>query len=129
MCIINSVLFVSSFQPFQFSFSLVNMVNHYEVHVIFQDIEYQLQENILHRYLHYSFFMKSPLNWAVPFIHSKLFTGSFYDISQAYKLFTSQYWRYDDSLFFFIIFHVFAISFGISINKAAYSSYYTFFYY
>ena len=32
------------------------MVNHYEVHVIFQDIEHQLQENILHHFLHYSFY-------------------------------------------------------------------------
>ena len=32
-------------------------------------------------------------------IYSKLFTGSFCDISQPKKLFTSQYLRYDDSLF------------------------------
>ena len=30
------------------------MTNHYEIHVIFQDIEHQLQENILNHYLHYS---------------------------------------------------------------------------
>ena len=38
------------------------MANHYEDHVIFEDIEYQLQENTLHHFLHYSFFMKSSLN-------------------------------------------------------------------
>ena len=31
------------------------MVNHYEVHVNFQDIECQLQENILHYFLRYNF--------------------------------------------------------------------------
>ena len=31
------------------------MVNQSEVHVIFQDTEYQLQENILHHFLDYSF--------------------------------------------------------------------------
>ena len=31
------------------------MVNHYEVHVTFEDIEHQLQENIFHHFVHYSF--------------------------------------------------------------------------
>ena len=31
------------------------MVNHYEDHVIFQDIEHQLQGNILHHILYYNF--------------------------------------------------------------------------
>ena len=31
------------------------MVNHYDVHVIFQDIEHQLQKNIFHHFFHYSF--------------------------------------------------------------------------
>ena len=35
------------------------MVNHYEVHEIFQDIEHQLEKNILHYFLRYSFFMKT----------------------------------------------------------------------
>ena len=56
------------------------MANHYEVDVIFQDIEHQFQENILHHFCHYSYFMKSSLNWEVSFIHSKLFTTSFCDI-------------------------------------------------
>ena len=45
-----------AFGLFQFSFFLVKLVNHYEFHAIFQDIEHQLQENILHHFLHYSFF-------------------------------------------------------------------------
>ena len=32
------------------------MINHYEVHVIFQDAEHQLQEKILFHFLHYFFF-------------------------------------------------------------------------
>ena len=51
------------------------MVNHDEVHVLFQDIDHQLQENILHHFLHFSFFMKS-------FIHTKLFTGNFWETAQ-----------------------------------------------
>ena len=31
------------------------MLNHYEVHVTFQGIEHQVQENILHHFLRYSF--------------------------------------------------------------------------
>ena len=30
------------------------MVTHYEVHVIFGGIEHQLQENVLHHFLHYN---------------------------------------------------------------------------
>ena len=74
------------------------MVNHYEIHVIFQDIERQIQENILHFFFHYVF-MKSSLNREVSSIHSKLFAGSFCDIAQPYKSFTSHYLRHDDSLF------------------------------
>ena len=44
----------TSFSLFKPLFFQVKMVNHYEVHVIFQDIERQLQENILHHFLHYS---------------------------------------------------------------------------
>ena len=32
------------------------MVNHYEVHVILLAIEHQPQVNILHQFIHYSFF-------------------------------------------------------------------------
>ena len=42
--------------------------------------------------------MKSLLNGEVPLIHSNLVNGNFCDIAQPYKLFTSQYLRYDDSL-------------------------------
>ena len=31
------------------------MVNHFEVDVIFQDIEHQLEENIIHYFLYYNF--------------------------------------------------------------------------
>ena len=33
--------FLQAFRLFQFSFFLVKMINHYEVHLIFQDIEHQ----------------------------------------------------------------------------------------
>ena len=73
------------------------MVNHYEVHTIFQDIEHQLQGNILHDFLQH--FMKSSLNREEFFTHSKLFTGSFWDIAQPHKLFTCQYLIYENYLF------------------------------
>ena len=65
MCTTYSVLsckLAISFRSFQFSFFLVKILNHYEVHAIFQDNEHQLQENIIHHFLHYSFFIKSSLN-------------------------------------------------------------------
>ena len=34
---------------------MVKIVNHYKVHLNFQDIEHQLQENILYHFFHYSF--------------------------------------------------------------------------
>ena len=57
MCITYSVLsckLAQAFRLLQSSFFLVKMVNHYEVHEIFQDIKHQLQENILHHFLHHS---------------------------------------------------------------------------
>ena len=33
------------------------MANHYLVYVIFQDIKHQLEENILHHFLNYSFYV------------------------------------------------------------------------
>ena len=44
-------------------------------------------------------FFKSSLNWEVSFIHLKLFTKSFCDITHPYKLFTSQCWIIYNSLF------------------------------
>ena len=72
------------------------MVNHYKAPAIFQDIEHQLQENILHQFLHYSFFE----------IFTKL-KSIFYPFKIIYRQF----------FIFIIIFHVFAISFCISINR------------
>ena len=43
--------------------------------------------------------MKSSLNSDVPSTHLKLPKGNFWDIAHPYKLFTSNYLRYDDSLF------------------------------
>ena len=41
---------------FKFALFQLKMKNHYEVHVIFQDIEHQVQENILHHFLHNTFY-------------------------------------------------------------------------
>ena len=61
MCIPYSVLsckLAISFRLFQYSFFQVKMANHYEVHLIFQDAEHQLQENILHHFLFIVFFLE-----------------------------------------------------------------------
>ena len=39
-----------AFQLFQSSSSQVKIVNHYEVHVVFQGIEHRRQENALHHF-------------------------------------------------------------------------------
>ena len=57
------------------------MVNHFEIDVIFQDIEHQLQENIYHNIL-VIVFRKSSLNLEVSKVLSKLITGSFCGIAQ-----------------------------------------------
>ena len=118
---------VTTFLTFSISFFLVTIVNHYEVHVIFQDIEYQLREiSFITSFV--IVFIKSSLDWEVSLIHSDLFTGNFCDIAQPYKLFTFQYWflifYFYDWWFFIsiIIFHIFVISFCISINCVTYSS-------
>ena len=67
-----------AFRLFQPSSFRIKMVNHYKVHVIFQDIKHQLQDNILHQYLHSGFLMKSSLNSELSSIHSKLLSGSFW---------------------------------------------------
>ena len=65
-------------------------------HVFCQDIEHW--ENFLCYFIHYSFYeifikLRGTSN------PSKLLTWSFCDIPNPYKLFTSKYWRCDDSLF------------------------------
>ena len=44
-------------------------------------------------------FIKNLSNSEISSTHLKSFTGIFYDIAQPCKSFTSQYLRYDDSLF------------------------------
>ena len=58
MCVTNSFLSYkldASFQISKFSLFQVKMVNHCEVYVIFQDVEHELLENILHHYLYCGF--------------------------------------------------------------------------
>ena len=43
-----------SFSTFSIFILSGKMVNQFEVHIIFQDIENQLEENILHHFLRYS---------------------------------------------------------------------------
>ena len=68
------------------------MVNDYEIHAVFVVTEHQIQENI-------HFFMKSSLILDPFSTQIKSPTGNFRDIAHPCKLFTSQYLRYNDSLF------------------------------
>ena len=52
----------ATFSTFSVFILQVKMVNHCEGLAVFQDIEHQLQESILHCFLPHSFFMKSSLN-------------------------------------------------------------------
>ena len=69
------------------------MVNHYEVHIIFQDTEHQPQENIFNYLLHFNFLQSSPQVQKHFQPTQKSSTGNFCNIAQLYKLFTSQYLR------------------------------------
>ena len=82
-----------AFRLFQFSFFLVKIANLYEVHIIFQDIEHQFQENIFIIFF-IIFFYEIFSKFRSIFDPFKLFTGSFCNISQSCKFFTSQYLRY-----------------------------------
>ena len=74
------------------------MVNHYEAQVIFQDIEHQLLQNILYYFFIIAFY-EIFIKLRSIFDPFKFNIGSFNDIDQPCKVFTSQYLRYDDSLF------------------------------
>ena len=63
--------------------------------------------------------MKSSLNSEISSTHLKSFTGNFCDIDQPYKLFTSHYLRYDNSLF--VSYSVIYLLLALSINKVTYS--------
>ena len=56
MCIIYTVLSISFFRLHQSSFFQVKMVNHCDGHVIVWDIEYQIQESIVHCFIHNSLY-------------------------------------------------------------------------
>ena len=79
------------FQLFQFSLSLVIMVNHYGAHVMFQDIEHQLQEIsfiTISIVAFYEIFIKS--RWFS--IHLKRFMGNFCDNAYRNKLYILIFW-------------------------------------
>ena len=57
--LVSNVMKISyKFFSYKSSFSQVEMVNPYEVHVIFRDIGYKVNENILHQFVCYSFFIE-----------------------------------------------------------------------
>ena len=97
---------------FQFLFCLVKVANHYEVHVIFRDIENQLRENVFYTVFIIVFFIKYSFSWEVSLVHSKLFTGSFWDNAHSCKLFAYQYWIYDKFLFLSRSFRYFLLAFA-----------------
>ena len=121
-------LYTQCFQTSQFPFLLVKMINHCEFRIIFWGMEHQLQENTLGITIFIVVFIKFLLNLDISSTHSKPPTGNFCDIADPCKLLTSQYIRFYNSLLFFIIFHIFVISFCILMNSMVYSTSDTFLY-
>ena len=130
MCITNSILsckLATSSWFFESSFFQVKMVNHYEVHVHFEDIKHQLHEKIFRHFLHY----KSLGN--LHEIEKYLWSFQIY-LLEAFATLSNHddylYPNFEDMtiLFFIIIFYVFVTSFSIFINRVKYSFSYTFFY-
>ena len=79
------------------------LVNHYEFYEIFLYIEHQLPQKILPHFLRCIFLwnphqIEKYLFLFIYFILS-IYLLKAYCIAHPYKLFTTQYWRYDDSLF------------------------------
>ena len=117
MCVSHSALcrLATSFSTFSISLFQVKLVNLCEVHLIFPDIEHQLQENILHHFLHYSFL------WNLHQIEKYLRSTPNLFITTIWIIYISilTIWRF---FIFTIIFNVFVISFCISINIVTYST-------
>ena len=96
-----------------------------KVHVIFQDIEHQLRENILHHFLHYIIYelyvILNSIFYPLKIIHQKLLQHC----PNIYLIYISilNIWGF---FIFIIIFHLFVIS--SCINRVTCSSSYTFFY-
>ena len=115
---------ISTFSIFIIS---VKMVNHYEFHVIFQDIEYEVQESILHHFFDYIFrkiFIKlRNIFYPLKIIYWKLLRHCL-----TIQMIYIPILNIRRFFIFIIIFHVFVISFCIWINKVRWSSSYTFFY-
>ena len=107
---------VTSFKTFQFSFFPLKMVSHYEVYVIFQGIEHQLQENILHHSLHYNSFKLRSIFDLFKFIYQKLLRHC-PTMQIIYIPVFKIRWFY----IFVIIFHIFVISFCILMNLMLFS--------
>ena len=106
------------------------MVNHWEGHLIFQDIEDQLRENIPYHILNYSFFYK---------IFIKLLRSLFHPLQIIYRNLLQRcptieiiyiqilkIWRF---FTFIIMFHIFVSSVCISIITVTYSFCFFFFFF
>ena len=119
LCVENILFFhyairLKVFQTFHFSLFQVKMVDHSEVYAIPVDIEHQIYEDILYHYLHYSFFIQSSLNWDISSTHlnrKKIFS----EILPIHANYLCPNTWHDDNIWwlflFFIIFHMFVISF------------------
>ena len=107
------------FYFFKFSFFQAKRVNHLEVYVNFQDIEYQLQEKISFVTI---IVMKYSSISVVSSNHLKLPEGNFCDIAQTKKMNYIPIFKTWRLLILIMIFYAFLINFCISIKNLTYSS-------
>ena len=111
------------FLLFQPPFFQAKRLDHCEGHVIFRDIDHQLQESILRFYLHFSCLQNFTLNWHVFSTHLKPFANNTY---RFWYILTLKIWWF---FIFTITFDEFIISFYyISTNSMRYSAFDNFLY-
>ena len=127
----NSVLsskLATSFSAFSnFHSFWYEWLNHYKNHVIFQDIEHQLQKNILHNFFHYSFVWNLHLIEKYLYPLKVIYWKPLQHCPTIWIIYIPilKIWPF---LIFVIIFRVFVISFWILINRVRYGSSFTFCY-
>ena len=110
-----------------FSTFAVVILSDINVYVIFQDMKYQLQENIFQHFLHYSFLWNIHWEISLIYLHQVIYWIILLHFPTV-KMFYIPILKIWQFFIFILIFHAFMISFFILIKGMIYSSSNTFFY-